>query len=433
MYKCMNTVMHNIIFRLYKITYIVAFLLFCSSAVYAQSNGSVFRTVVLDPGHGGRDPGAIGARTQEKNIVLDIALRLGKMINEKYPDVEVLYTRKTDEFVEFHRRAAVANDANANLFISIHANAVEGRCNTVSGTESFVMGYSNLAANLAVAKRENAAMLFEDDHSIRYAAFDPNSPESIMMSEAHQQVYLEQSISFAREVQNQFKSTARRVDRGVKQARLIVLWQTAMPSILVEVGFICNPEEERYMSSEAGKNQLANALFQAFSTYKEQIEDRSPFYQPANVATQTPTTPTTTPTQTPPPTPPPTSTPATAPASTPATAPASTPTTAPTTTTPAPTPTTPAATTTPKVEFCIQIYSSANFIETTPNNFQNYTDVERFQISQNLYRYIVGRTTDYAAAREYLAKVRADFDGAFMVSIIDGRVAPLAEGLGLIE
>ena len=257
---------------------ILVSLLLCAGIVHAQNEqGSMLKKVVIDPGHGGRDPGAQGAKSKEKDIVLDIALRVGKMINEKYPDVEVIYTRKTDVFVELDKRGDIANKAHANLFISIHANSVKKGAKCPSGTETFVMGNSRSTANMEVAMRENEVILLEDDYSTRYEGFDPNKPESFIVLSLLQNSYMNQSIDFAGEIQEHFKVLANRVSRGVRQAGLLVLWRTTMPSVLIEVGFICNPEEEKFMTSAAGKDKLATAIFQAFSSYKTKIEDRSSF------------------------------------------------------------------------------------------------------------------------------------------------------------
>ena len=361
-----------------------------AGTVHAQDNQvSALKKVVIDPGHGGRDPGASGARTKEKDIVLDISLKVGKMINEKFPDVEVIYTRKTDVFVELDKRGEIANKAHADLFISIHANSVKSGSRCPSGAETFVMGNSRSAANMEVAMLENSAILLEDDYSTRYEGFDPNKAESYIIFSLMQNSYLNQSLDFAAELQNQFKNSAKRIDRGVKQANILVLWKTAMPSVLVEIGFICNAEEERFMSSAAGKEQLANSIFQTFTSYKAQIEDRSSFRPGDQTAgiDQSKTD--------------------SAPASKPSI--------------------------TKKVEFCVQIAVLSKSIDTHPNNFKKLTGVERIQISDNLFQYHVGRTTDYAAAQETLKKVRADFKDAFVVSIVDGKIASAAEGLKLLN
>lgn len=231
------------------------------------------RRIVLDPGHGGRDPGAVGVRSKEKDIVLAISLKLGNYINEYLPDVEVLYTRTTDEFIELHRRAEIANKNNADLFISIHANANTNR--SVRGTDTFVLGQGRTKENLEVAMKENAAILLEDNYNEQYEGFDPNSSESYIIFSFMQSAFAGHSLNFASHVQNQFRERVGRIDRGVRQAGFLVLWQTTMPSALIEIGFISNADEERYLMSEEGQTYIASAIFRAFRDYKVSIERRS--------------------------------------------------------------------------------------------------------------------------------------------------------------
>ncbi len=228
------------------------------------------RTVVIDPGHGGRDPGALGRNSMEKDIVLAIGLKLGQYIEENLPDVRVIYTRKTDEFVKLYRRAQIANENNADLFISLHCNS--SRVKSTYGTETYVMGLHRSQANLEVAKRENAAILYEDDYEETYDGFDPYSPEANIIFTLYQNAYLENSLDMASFVQQQFLERANRIDRGVKQAGFLVLYQITMPGVLIETGFLSNPEEERFLMSETGRAYIASAIFRAFREYKEEQE-----------------------------------------------------------------------------------------------------------------------------------------------------------------
>lgn len=237
--------------------------------VQAQK-GSKIRTVVIDPGHGGRDPGAVGKYSKEKDIVLDVALKTGQYIRQNLPDVKVIYTRSKDEFIELHRRAAIANENNADVFISIHCNAA--RDTKVYGAETFVMGEHRTQANLEVAKLENAAILLEDNASEEYGGFDPNSTAAYIALSLYQSENKNQSIRLAQNVQDQFTKRLGRKDRSVQQAGFLVLYRTSMPSILVELGFITNPEEEAFMMSEEGKVYLASAIYRAFRDYKTQFE-----------------------------------------------------------------------------------------------------------------------------------------------------------------
>jgi N-acetylmuramoyl-L-alanine amidase len=263
---CSNSLSHQ-----RRLVLIVALLVSTAFQFPAMAQrGSKITTVVIDPGHGGRDPGAVGRRAKEKDIVLSIALKTGSYIEQYLPDVKVIYTRTTDEFVELHRRASIANKSNADIFISIHCNAT--RSATVHGAETFVMGEHRSQANLEVAKLENAAILLEDDAEEAYGGFDPNSPEAYIAFTLYQSEYKNQSIRLAQKVQEQFTTRVGRRDRSVQQAGFWVLYRTTMPSILVELGFLTNPAEEEFLMSEQGQVYMASALFRAFRDYKVEFE-----------------------------------------------------------------------------------------------------------------------------------------------------------------
>lgn len=225
--------------------------------------------VVIDPGHGGHDPGAIGKRGKEKNINLNVALKVGKLIQNNCNDVKLIYTRKTDVFIPLDRRAQIANNAKADLFISIHTNSV-ARSRTVRGAETYTLGLHRTEENLEVAKKENAVILIEDNYQQRYAGFNPNSSESYIIFEFLQDKNMEKSVKLATLIQKQFKSTARRIDKGVHQAGFLVLRATSMPSVLVELGYISTPDEEQYLLSDAGTTAMANSIYQAFLNYKRE-------------------------------------------------------------------------------------------------------------------------------------------------------------------
>lgn len=229
------------------------------------------RRIVIDAGHGGRDPGTVGKISREKDIALALALQLGKYINDQMPEVQVIYTRKTDTFIELKERANIANRNKADLFISIHCNATSGG-SQVHGTETFVMGNKNFNANFEIVKRENAVILLEDDYEENYEGFDPSSPESYMMFNLMQKAHFANSLSLAEKIENDFKTRVNRYSRGVKQAPFYVLWTTSMPSVLVEVGFLSNQNEERYLNSKDGQTYIASGLFRAIKAYKEEIE-----------------------------------------------------------------------------------------------------------------------------------------------------------------
>lgn len=228
------------------------------------------RKVVIDAGHGGKDPGTHGKISEERDVALAIALELGNIIKKHLPDVEVIYTRNNNTFIELEERANIANKAGADAFISIHCNAIGNP--EVHGTETYIMGTHVNRRNLSVAQRENSVILMEDNYEERYEGFDPNSPESYIMFSLMQNAHMENSLRLADNVETQFSQRVGRHSRGVKQAGFVVLWQTTMPSILVEVGYLTNEKEERYLNDDLGKTYIASGIFRAFRDYKVEIE-----------------------------------------------------------------------------------------------------------------------------------------------------------------
>ncbi|RLD66901.1 MAG: N-acetylmuramoyl-L-alanine amidase [Bacteroidetes bacterium] len=253
--------------------YIIVFSLIISALSFNKLSAQTFKKidrVVIDAGHGGKDPGTNGKYSKEKDIALIIALKLGNYIKENLPGVEVIYTRKTDVFIELWKRPHIANKEKADVFISIHCNGVES--SKPMGTETWIMGVSKGERNLAVAQKENAAILYEANYEKQYNNFDPNSPESYIIFELFQSAYREQSEGLAAKVQYQFTKKLQRIDRGVKEAGFLVLVNATMPSILVEVGFLTNRDEEKYLMSEKGQNEIASGIYRAFKEYKFQME-----------------------------------------------------------------------------------------------------------------------------------------------------------------
>jgi N-acetylmuramoyl-L-alanine amidase len=248
---------------LYAATLICAYLLL-SGLNYPSADGDPVKLVVIDAGHGGHDPGAIGITgVKEKDIVLAIALKVGTLI-EKNTDVKVLYTRKTDVYVKLYERAQLANNNHADIFMSIHCNSVENN-NVVCGAETFVMGLDKSQANLAIAQKENSVILTEKNYESNYGGFDPTSPEAYIMFSLYQNVFLNQSINLAAAIQSEFKTVCNLQDRGVKQGALLVLWRSTMPSVLIETGFLSNKQEEAYLASEKGQTELALAIYNGFA------------------------------------------------------------------------------------------------------------------------------------------------------------------------
>ncbi len=257
------------------IVFCLFFLLFTWDSNAQSTKRYRLKTVVIDPGHGGRDPGAVGKICYEKNVVLPISLMFGKLIEKHLKDVKVVYTRTSDEFVELKERAEIANRLKADLFISIHANASLNK--RIYGAESYAMGLHTSARNMEVAKRENSVIVYEENYATKYEGYDPESHESFIAFSLMQHAYLDQSLIFASKVQEQFSNRIQRKDNGVRQAGFLVLWETSMPSVLVELGYISHAMEEKYLVTEKAHRELAYCLFLAFKEYKGIVENKSEF------------------------------------------------------------------------------------------------------------------------------------------------------------
>jgi N-acetylmuramoyl-L-alanine amidase len=298
----MTTTLHKLFNITIKVVCILSFGFFFSSFHTPKIRKGI-KIVVIDAGHGGKDPGCNGAVHNEKEVTLAIALKLGKLIEEKLKDVKVIYTRTSDVFVELEERAQIANRNNADLFISIHCNAAakyvtykdkngktqyktwkdkKGKIHkkeTVNpipyGSETYVMGLKNEKGKMEVAKRENASMLLEDNYEKTYNGFDPNSDEAYIIMSLTTSAYVEQSAKFASFIQKEYKEKAGRIDKGVQRQSIWVLWRTAMPSILTEVGFLTNPIEEKFLGSDKGQTYLASSIFRALRNYKNELENNN--------------------------------------------------------------------------------------------------------------------------------------------------------------
>ncbi|MES1225472.1 MAG: N-acetylmuramoyl-L-alanine amidase, partial [Bacteroidota bacterium] len=247
---------------------------FSSLSLNSRKRSTGVKTVVIDAGHGGHDPGCHGKKGKEKDVTLSVALKLGKLISDNNPDVKVVYTRDKDEFIELHERANIANRNHADLFISIHCNSGKGNA---YGVETYSMGLHRTADNLDVAKRENESVLLEKDYKSNYEGFDPNSPEASIIFTLYQNAFLDQSLTIASLVQDEFRESDKRFDRGVKQAGFLVLVYTAMPSILIETGFLTNMDDEKIMITDKGQQKIAESIYRAFRKYKGDVEgDKNP-------------------------------------------------------------------------------------------------------------------------------------------------------------
>lgn len=373
------------------------FLFFMLPALVFAQRGEKIRTLVIDAGHGGKDSGAIGKTSKEKDIALSVALKVGNLVKKNLPDVKVIYTRSTDVFIPLIDRANIANRNNADVFISIHCNAAE---NTKAyGTETFVMGEHKNQANLEVAKRENSSILYEDDANNTYGGFDPNSPESYILLSLQQNEFQAQSISLAAKIQDKYTNSLKRHNRGVQQAGFLVLVRTAMTSILTEIGFISNPEEEKYIKSDAGQDKIAESIYLAFKEFKTEYEAKNSNTgtTPPADTTQQATTPSV-----------PTDTTTVQPAIDTTQVIQNTDTT--TVTMP--------EVSTPKVCFKVQFASSAEKV----NAAKTYPNVKEvgFYFYSGAYRYTSGSFTDYDKAQKRLAEVKKlGYKDAFMVAFSD--------------
>jgi N-acetylmuramoyl-L-alanine amidase len=360
--------------------------LISSTAFYAQTK-SKFK-VVLDAGHGGKDPGAMYYGLKEKDIALDVTLRVGKIL-ESNPEIKVIYTRKTDVFIELIDRPKIANKEDADLFISIHCNGVKNI--KPYGTETFVMGLSRSAANLEVAKKENSVILLENNYQEKYNGFDPNKPESLIGMKLLQEEYLNQSIDLASKIENNFVVNNKRHSRGVKQSPLWVLDASYMPGVLIELGFLSNKNESQYMNSENGKNEMAQAIAKAIVSYKKDLLGSSgtsvyePIKEPVKESPKSQTTVEPTKNIT--------------------------------------------VSSSKGIVFKVQISASGTKLEPLPKNFKGLSPISREQ-DGNLYKYLYAEETDYEQIKKRLEEAKKKgFTSAYLVAYKEGVKISVSEAL----
>ncbi len=359
-------------------------IVFSCITVNAQTEEDFFgtlKTVVIDAGHGGKDKGCLGAESYEKDVALAISLKLGAYLEEKFENLKVIYTRKEDVFLELHERARIANKNKADLFICIHANAANPRA---YGTETFVMGNAKNQANMNAAIRENSSILLEDNYEERYEDFDPNSPESYIAMTIMQSAYQSHSVHFAELVQHQFRERVGRRDRGVKMAPFLVLHQTTMPAVLIETGFLTNPEEEKFLTSDIGQDYIASAIFRAFRDYKNDIEHKSKFIVFKEVDKQMKE----------------------------------------------------GKITEEEVKglvFKVQLASSGNKIDTSPENFNGLKGV-RYTETKGVYRYTYGAVPNWDRAIKLKEEVKEKgFHEAFIIAFYNGKRIQVDEAVKLLK
>ncbi|MFK7758172.1 MAG: N-acetylmuramoyl-L-alanine amidase [Flavobacteriales bacterium] len=355
-----------------------------TSSPYVTSN--TVRTIVIDPGHGGKDSGNLGTKTKkktEKDISLDVALQLGKYIEKNHPDVNVIYTRKSDVFVTLNDRVQIANDARADLFISVHCNSASP---AAYGTETFVMGMHKSEASLKTAIRENKSIYLEDNYKETYQGFNPEDPDTYIKLAMRQNVFLNQSLNLSKKIQDQFRARVKRRDRGVKQAGFQVISYTTMPSCLIELGFLTNKQEENFLHSTKGQDYMASAIYRAFKEYKSEIEgialepvtselaDKTELPDSEGLITEpTPENNTTNPEKN--------------------------------------------VSGTPKgLSYRIQLITSSEKLVIKPENFKGLSQVDEY-ISNGLFKYTTGRCSNYEIAKQLQGEVRKKgYEGAFIIA-----------------
>ena len=377
----------KIVFKIKLIAAIVVCLFAFNS--FGQSN-SKFK-VTLDAGHGDHDFGAVYNGHIEKKITLAIVLKVGKIL-EQNPNIEVNYTRKSDVFIELIERSNIANRVDANIFVSIHCNA--NKNTAADGTETYVMGLNKNASNLAVAKSENSVITLEKDYKEKYEGFDPNNPSSMIGMTLMQEEYLENSISLASKIQDQFVSDLGRKSRGVKQAPFMVLHKAYMPRVLIETGFISNPKEGAFLDSEEGQLQIAKAIADAIIGYKKeyfgnqandiqqerpsqrvtenQVKDSTGINKTAKVVTNINS----------------------------------------------------------EIIFKVQIAAVPREIELIPENFNGLSNISVANDSGKLYKYMYGMTSDYDVAKQNLIEAQAKgFSTAYLIAFKNGQKISIQEAL----
>jgi N-acetylmuramoyl-L-alanine amidase len=367
-------------FNIYKAILFFLFtgLSFNSSSATATKTGKNW-VIVIDAGHGGKDSGALGSKSRESDINLAIALKTGEYIEKYIKNATVIYTRKNDTTVDLRDRPKIANKANADLFISIHTNSTSSK--NVKGAETWIMGSSKDEANLEVAMTENSVMLLEDDYSTKYEDFDPKSSESYIMFTTTQKVFQKQSEDLAAKIQKQFRERVNRYDRDVKQAGFWVLYHTKMPSVLVETGFITNPDEESYLLSKVGQDYLASSIYRACKEYLEEIDSKSgiSLKKDQDIAQIQDTL-------------------------------------------------TKVKAEDDEIIFMVQVASSLTKIETNPGNFKGIKDITELKISDR-YKYAAGSFPDFASAVDFKKKIKTIYPDAFVIAVRDNKILLLQQAL----
>lgn len=360
----------------YSFIIIVLFLMLLNSHGLLATNPPTKKfVVVLDAGHGGKDPGNRGNGYKEKDIALNIILKIGAEL-KKHPDVKVVYTRTTDVFIPLDKRAEIANEANADLFVSVHCNAHSSQAH---GTETFVLGLHRNADNLKIAMKENSVIYLEEDYEVKYGGFDPNSPASYIGMTLMQEEYLDQSILLADFVQKGFTNKLKRTDRGVKQAGFLVLRKTYMPSVLVETGFLTNNSEGKFLNSNAGQQKMAASIIEGILNYKNSLNLHSTDVEtPAISSIENASS---------------------------------------------------SSKVYDNITFKVQLAAGSQPIETKPYNFKGLEGVSR-QKEGKLYKYYLGSSSDYLAIQEKQRKAKeVGYKNCYIVAFKNNRKISVNEAL----
>ena len=368
-------------------------LIFFMGGSYAQQKDKISK-VVIDAGHGGNSPGCVGKKSKEKDINLAVALKFGKLISDNFKDVTVIYTRKTDIAVELYKRAEIANNQHADLFISIHCNGSDNK--NASGVETFVMGLHKSEEHKAIAKKENADILLEKNSVDHYEGFDPNSSEAEIIFSLYTSAYFKNSIIFAQKVQNNLIYNTKLASRNVQQAGFWVLYKVAMPSILVELGFLSNAKEEEYLIQESNLEIMAISLYNAFVEYKNYIEGTNKPKMPIHTGKEE--KPVTTVTET-------------KPVETPNIEPQ------------------------PKDEgliFKVQFHTSSSKLSENHRKFSSIPEVSAY-FENNLWKYTSGAEKEYEKATQRLTEVKEKFSDAFIIAFYNGEKIPLSDALKMLK
>lgn len=371
---------------LYKRILLILFLSLTGTLLISAADKFV---VVIDAGHGGKDPGAVRGKIREKDINLGVAIALGNLIKENMNDVKVVFTRNKDTYLTLNERSDKANKEKANLFISIHTNSTAAKNTTARGADTYILGLARSDENLEVAKRENSVIMLEDDYTTKYEGFDPNSPESYIIFEFMTNKYMEQSLEFASSIQSQFKNRAKRVDRGVRQAGFLVLRKSSMPSVLIELGFINNASEATFLNSKEGQKKMAESIYEGFRKYKRDFDkkggklDKNSIVAASSVSTKP------------------------AKSSDPVTEVVNEQVKDQTTVN------------NQLVEYRVQIFYSEKKLSKNSPKFKGLSPVDYYY--ENGYKYTYGSTTDFAEIEKKLKEAKTKFKDAFVVRFKDGK------------